>query len=288
MDCALIRFRGGRGLGLSEACSSSPAPPAPSARPCCARLTARRRGRPLPGARPAAAGRRARAGADRARGPRRPAVVPPRAARRGHGDPPGRRRSATSPRPRSRSSTASPPGGWSRRPSAAGVRALRVLLARSAPRAVRARFLRAKALAERAVDRVSAAPHDRRAVDHLRARRPLADAARPALAAARRCRARRPGAPCSSRSGPRTSPTASSPRSTATATRTERYRARRARHAHPRGDRAARRCGRAAAAARSCHVPQPLVRRTLNARRARGRADRLRHRRGGRAHGRLA
>ena len=66
----------------------------------------------------------------------------------------------------------------------AGRRALRVLLARSAPRPHhRARFFRAKALAEQAVRESTCAHTIVRPLARLRARRPLADAAR----AARRC-----------------------------------------------------------------------------------------------------
>ncbi len=66
----------------------------------------------LPGARPAPAGDAARARADRARRPHRPALVSQRAARRATRSCTSRPRSAISRADRSRSSTGSPPGGW--------------------------------------------------------------------------------------------------------------------------------------------------------------------------------
>ncbi len=72
----------------------------------------------------------------------------------------------------------------------------------------RTRCLRAKALAEQAVREADAALDRVRALDRLRPRRPLADAAGAPGAAAADARLRPRARRCSSRSGPRTSPTA--------------------------------------------------------------------------------
>ena len=71
---------------------------------------------------------------------------------------------------------ASPPGGWCRRPSAPGVERFVFFSALGASTRSRARLMRAKAVAERALVRVLARPHGVRALDRLLAERPLHDA----------------------------------------------------------------------------------------------------------------
>ena len=118
---------------------------------CCAACSPKGHDRALPGARPAAARRPARARPDRARRPHRPALVSQRAARRGHRRAPGR----VDPRPAARldrgAQRRSPRGAWSRRPSARASQRFVFFSALGASTHHRARLLRAKALAEQAV-----------------------------------------------------------------------------------------------------------------------------------------
>ena len=126
-----------------------------------------------------------------------------------HGRPPRR----LDPRPaaaaRSRSSTGSPPGAWSRRPSARGVERF-VFFSRA--RRLAAPPQRASCAPRRSPSRPSRDADLRldrvRALDRLRARRPLADAARAPGAAAGDAGLRPRAGAATSRSGPRTSPTA--------------------------------------------------------------------------------
>ena len=161
----------------------------------------------LPGARPPAAGRPARARADRARRPHRPAVLPQRAARRAHGRAPRR----LDPRPAARVDR----GAQRHRHLAdgRGGRALRGGALRVLLRARRLhpppRTLLPRQGARRAGGARGAPALDRvRPLDRLRPRGPLAHAARASGPAPGDAGLRAGARRSISRSGPRTWPTA--------------------------------------------------------------------------------
>ncbi len=169
-----------------------------------------RRGYPgaLPGAQPAPPGRAARARADRARRPHRPAFLSQRPA--GRADTVVHLAASIRDQPRGSIEELNGIATWRMVHAAqrAGVERFVFFSVLDASTHHRARFFRAKALAEQAVRESRDALDGLRPLDRLRPRRSLADAAGTARAAAGRARLRAAGAPSTSRSGPRTSPTA--------------------------------------------------------------------------------
>ena len=142
--------------------------------------------RALPGARPAAPGRRARARPDRPRRPRRPAVVSQRAARRRHGRAPRRRHPRPAAAARSRRLNAVATWRMVQAAQRGRRRALR-LLQRPERVGPQPHALHARQGAGRARGgRVGRAAHDLRPLDRLRPRRRLPHPARAHGAAARR------------------------------------------------------------------------------------------------------
>ena len=170
-------------------------------------------------------------------------------------DPPRRRRSATSPRGTIEELNGLATWRLLAGGRARGRRALRVLLARSAPRRTTApRFLRAKALAEQAVGD-SAIAHDRRSRPRSSTRpgdRCLTLLERLALLPGRcRSRARPRAVPADLGRGRRRLRDGRARRRRRDAERA-RYELAGPRDAHPRGDRRGWRCAPAGAAGRSC------------------------------------